>query len=73
MIRVVLDTNIIISAVLQPLGIPARIFLLAIGGSIQMCASGETFTEYEEVIRRARFGLNESTVTSILGCIRQQG
>jgi predicted nucleic acid-binding protein len=41
MIRVVLDTNIIVSALLQPLGQPAQVFVLAIAGSIQMCVSGE--------------------------------
>ncbi|HMD95932.1 MAG TPA: putative toxin-antitoxin system toxin component, PIN family [Terriglobia bacterium] len=50
MIRVVLDTNTIVSALLQPLGPPAQIFLLAIGGSIQMCVSGSIYAEYEEVI-----------------------
>src|ERR1017187_121071 len=33
MIRVVLDTNIIVSALLQPLGPPAQVFVFAIGGS----------------------------------------
>jgi len=38
MIRVALDTNIIVSALLQPLGPPAQVFMLALGGSIQLCA-----------------------------------
>jgi predicted nucleic acid-binding protein len=40
MIRVVLDTNIIVSAMLQPLGPPAQMVVLATGGSIEMCVSG---------------------------------
>ncbi len=52
MIRVVLDTNIIVSALLQPLGPPAQVFSLAITGSIQLCVSGEVYAEYEEVISR---------------------
>jgi predicted nucleic acid-binding protein len=48
MIRVVLDTNIIVSALLQPLGPPARVFVLSIGGSIQLCISGSVYAEYEE-------------------------
>jgi putative PIN family toxin of toxin-antitoxin system len=55
MIRVVLHTNIIVSALLQPLGPPAQILVLAIGGSIQMCISGSIYAEYEEVISRPRF------------------
>jgi len=41
MIRVVLDTNILISALLQPQGLPARTFLMALAGTTaQLCVSG---------------------------------
>jgi predicted nucleic acid-binding protein len=43
MIRVVIDTNIIVSALLQPLGPPAQVFLLAVSGSIQLCITGEVY------------------------------
>ena len=46
MIRVVIDTNIIVSAILQPLGPPAQIFLRAVSGSIQLCITGEVYAEY---------------------------
>jgi hypothetical protein len=45
MIRVVLDTNIIVSALLQPLGPPAQVFVLAIDGSVQMCVSGKVYCQ----------------------------
>jgi uncharacterized protein len=73
MIRVVLDTNVIVSALLQPLGPSARIFLLAIGGSIQLCVSGNIYAEYEEVIRRPRLRRNENAITSTLNTIREKG
>ncbi|HKD09567.1 MAG TPA: putative toxin-antitoxin system toxin component, PIN family [Bryobacteraceae bacterium] len=50
MTRVVLDTNIIVSALLQPLGPSAQLLTLALGGSIQLCVSGSVYAEYEEVI-----------------------
>ena len=34
MSRIVLDTNIIVSALLQPVGPPAQIFVLALGGPL---------------------------------------
>lgn len=40
MIRIVLDTNVIVSALLQPLGTPAVVFLLVTGGAAQLCVSG---------------------------------
>ncbi|HYL74570.1 MAG TPA: putative toxin-antitoxin system toxin component, PIN family [Bryobacteraceae bacterium] len=72
MIRVVLDTNIIVSALLQPLGPPAQVFFLAINGSIQLCISGNVYAEYEEVIRRPRLRRDESVITSTLLTIREK-
>ena len=72
MIRVVVDTNIIVSALLQPLGPPAQVFFLAISGSIQLCISGNVYAEYEEVIRRPRFRRDESVITATLHTIREK-
>jgi predicted nucleic acid-binding protein len=42
MIRVVLDTNILISALLQQQGLPARSFLMTIAGTTaQLCVSSD--------------------------------
>lgn len=73
MIRVVLDTNIIVSALLQPLEPPAQLFVLALGGSIQLCVSGDVYSEYEEVIHRPRFRLSEDVISGTLGAIRDKG
>jgi len=72
MIRVVLDTNIIVSALLQPLGPPAQVFSLAAGGSIQLCVSGEVHAKCEEVIRLPRFRRDESVITAALDTIRER-
>jgi putative PIN family toxin of toxin-antitoxin system len=72
MIRVVIDTNIIVSALLQPLGPPAQVFFLAISGSIQLSISGNVYAEYEEVIRRPRLRRDESVVTATLHTIREK-
>jgi len=72
MIRVVLDTNIIVSALLQPFGPPAQVFVLTIGGAVQLCMSGAIYAEYEEVIRRPRFRLTESVIAGILQTIRDK-
>jgi uncharacterized protein len=73
MIRVVIDTNIIVSALLQPLGPPAQVFSLVRGMSIQLCVSGEVYAEYEEVIRRPRFRRDEAVINAVLGAIRERG
>jgi putative PIN family toxin of toxin-antitoxin system len=74
MIQVVLDTNILISALLQPQGLPARIFLMTMAGTTtQLCVSGDIYAEYEEVIRRPRFNRSEAVIEHTLRAIRQNG
>jgi putative PIN family toxin of toxin-antitoxin system len=74
MIRVVLDTNILGSALLQPQGLPARTFLMTLAGTTaQLCVSGDIYAEYEEVIRRAKFSRTEAVIGSALRAIRQNG
>jgi putative PIN family toxin of toxin-antitoxin system len=74
MIRVVLDTNILISALLQPQGLPARSFLTTIAGTTaQLCVSGDIYAEYEEVIRRPKFNRSEAVIEHALHAIRQNG
>jgi len=73
MIRVVLDTNILVSALLQPLGPPAQVFELFLGGALQLCLTGKIYAEYEEVISRPRFGRSEATIAQTLQTIREKG
>ena len=71
MIRVVLDTNIIVSALLQPLGPSAQILLLALDGPIQLCVSGVVYAEYEEVISRPRLKRSPEVIAGALQAIRE--
>ena len=74
MIRVVLDTNILVSALLQPQGLPARVFLTTITGTTaQLCVSGDIYAEYEEVLRRPKFNCTEAVIEHTLRTIRQNG
>jgi uncharacterized protein len=74
MIRVVLDTNVLVSALLQPQGLPARVFLLTLeGAATRLCVSGDIYAEYEEVIRRPKFNRTEAIIEQTLRAIRQRG
>jgi uncharacterized protein len=73
MIRVVLDTNIIVSALLQPLGPPAHIFVLTLGGAFQLCVSATIYAEYEEVISRERLQRSQDVIASTLLAVREKG
>jgi putative PIN family toxin of toxin-antitoxin system len=74
MIRVVLDTNILISALLSPLGPPAQVFLMTLlDPDTQLCVSGEIYAEYEEVVRRSRFNRSDSEIEATLRTVREKG
>src|SRR5215469_9594334 len=62
MIRVVLDTNIIVSALLQPLGPPAQVFVLAIGGSIQLVSAATSMQSMRKLL--ADLDSNDRTTLS---------
>jgi putative PIN family toxin of toxin-antitoxin system len=70
MIRVVLDTNVVVSALLRSGGLPEAVFNLAIGGEIQACVSEPILAEYEDVLRRARLAIHPDKVAVALARIR---
>jgi putative PIN family toxin of toxin-antitoxin system len=72
MIRVVLDTNILISALLTPGGFPAQVLSLCLTDpDVQLCLSADIYTEYEEVIRRPKFKRTDGEIHSILRALRE--
>lgn len=73
MIRVVLDTNVVLSSLLQPLGPPAKVLYLARRGFLELCVSGPVYAEYEEVLQRPRFRRIEPAIGPTLLFIRQSG
>ena len=70
MIRVVLDTNIIVSAYLNQDGLPFFVLKLALAGTIQMYASKEILAEYQELLHRKSFPLDRRRATLLLHKIR---
>jgi putative PIN family toxin of toxin-antitoxin system len=65
MITIVLDTNVLISAILFG-GMPRRILELAFRGEIQVCISEPIVEELRGVLRRPRFGFSAELVQTII-------
>jgi uncharacterized protein len=53
--KIVLDTNVLISGMLKPSGPPGRIIDLLRGGALQLVIDDRIFAEYSDVIRRDYF------------------
>lgn len=68
---VVLDTNVLVSAILKPRSTPARILRLVIQGDIELVANEAIITEYTQVLGRPKFNLDPGDVAPILEFIRR--
>ena len=70
--KVVLDTNVLVSAILKPKSPPARILHLIIQGDIELVVNQAIFTEYTEVLSRPKFQLEPKDIAPILDFIRER-
>jgi putative PIN family toxin of toxin-antitoxin system len=69
-LRLVLDTNVIVSAVLKPEGLPRTALLLAITQPARLYVSPEILVEYREVIARPEFKIRRGLRHQLLQLIR---
>lgn len=70
MIRVVLDTNIIVSAYLNEDGPPFRALKLALAGLVRLCASEAILAEYQELLLRKSYPLDKRRAVLLLKALR---
>jgi putative PIN family toxin of toxin-antitoxin system len=66
LIKVVLDTNVLVSALLTPSGNPARVLDHILNGAIVLCYDSRIITEYQDVLLRSKFGFNRKAVKEIV-------
>jgi len=53
--RLVLDTNVVISAFLNPEGTPSQVLKLVLQGKAELIVNSKILTEYEKVMSRPKF------------------
>lgn len=62
----VIDTNVLVSAVLTPNGNCDRIIRAAVDGRIQLAWSSQILAEYRMVLSRPKFKLSPTVVSAVL-------
>jgi putative PIN family toxin of toxin-antitoxin system len=72
MLRIVLDTNVLVSAILTE-GRSRELFQLAIHGRYLLINSKETIEEFEEVLRRSKFKMTESEIARTRNALIRTG
>ncbi len=72
MLILVLDTNVVVSALLKPESLPALILSLILQNNCRLCLSKEIYTEYKEVLARDKFkDLDQAGVSKLLATLRK--
>ena len=73
MIRAVIDTNVLVSGLLSPVGNEALILLAIHQGLMHPCFSEEILEEYAAVLARPKFAFPPDEIAAVLAMFRRQG
>ena len=71
--RVVVDTNVLVSGLLSPFGAPGIIVGLIAAGRLELCYDARILTEYTDVLRRPVFPFEDEQIRALLAQIRAGG
>lgn len=66
MIRIVLDTNVLVSGLLSGRAAPGQIVELITTGEIELACDARILAEYREVLARPELGINQSDAEDVL-------
>lgn len=73
MIRAVIDTNVLVSAMISPDGNESLLVMAINQGLVMPCISPEILKEYSDVLLRPRFGFPAEEVSALLDLFRRRG
>jgi len=71
--KIVLDSNVIVSALLSPHGLPARILNLVLNGSVTLIYDNCILAEYINVLYREKFKINKESLNFVIDFIEKEG
>jgi putative PIN family toxin of toxin-antitoxin system len=71
--KIILDTNVIVSALLCPQSLPAKILGLVLNGIVGLVYDNNILVEYIDVLNREKFKINKEMIKIVLGFIKNNG
>ncbi|MDR1454006.1 MAG: putative toxin-antitoxin system toxin component, PIN family [Candidatus Margulisbacteria bacterium] len=71
--KIVLDTNVIVSALINPNGAPARVLALVLSGKVILLYDNRVLAEYETVLRRIEFDFPQAAIADLLAYLNSAG
>jgi len=73
MIRAVIDTNVLVSALISPSGNEALLLLAVKQGLVRPCFSPAVLNEYSEVLARPKFAFSPNEIAALIDMLRREG
>lgn len=71
--KIILDTNVIVSALLSPSGLPARILNLVLDGNVAIVYDNNILEEYADVLNREKFKIDKELIEFVMDFITKEG
>lgn len=69
--RIVLDTNVLVSGLLAPFGSSGEIVRMVFSGELVLCVDARILSEYREVLYRPKFEFDENKIAILMDFIMQ--
>lgn len=71
--RIVVDTNVLVSAALHPGRVPDRVIRLVASGRATLLYDARVLAEYHAVLRRPRFDFPAAAVDELIALLEENG
>jgi putative PIN family toxin of toxin-antitoxin system len=71
--EIVIDTNVLVAGLLSPFGACGEIVRMISAGELTLSFDARIISEYNEVLRRPRFGFEEEKIATLLDYIVYRG
>ena len=71
--KIVLDTNVLVSGLLTPYGPGGEIVRMVSAGKLILCIDARILLEYHEVIHRPKFKFNKDHIDTLISFIKHYG
>ena len=71
--KVVVDTNVIVSALISTSGTPAKILSMILNGTIKILYDNRIIFEYFDVLSRDEFGFSKEIINDLINYFKHDG
>ena len=71
--RVVLDTNVLVSGLLNPNGPSAAVLNLLVNAKLELLNDSRILQEYMEVLHRTKLGFNSERIEALIDYLQDEG